>query len=76
MAGIASATFAIALVYASFGATVARAQYSNSDDGGYASGPGGYNDDDDEDGYEDGQDAPDVVVRRLAARLGVTPYTV
>ena len=57
---LASATFAIALVYASFGATVARAQYSNSDDGGYASGPSGYNDDDDEDGYEDGQDAPDV----------------
>lgn len=34
--------------------------YSGNDDGSYASDQRGYADEDDEDGYEDGQDAPDV----------------
>ena len=51
------AAAAIAVVAMTAG-VVSSAQAQSYDDGGYQ--PSGYNDNDDEDGYEDGQDAPDV----------------
>ena len=53
-----AAVCAAILALAGPGISPAAAQYN---DGGYASDQrGGYSDQDDEDGYEDGQDAPDV----------------
>lgn len=54
------ASAAMAFTMAVSVANVAPAVAQSYDDGSYSSDSRGYGDEDDEDGYEDGQDAPDV----------------